>query len=140
MRRMCVAIVLAVVVGCGGSDAGSGGGTDPGPTCSIGSLTGTWRLHYVQMDGTCGPIPDETGHVDGTLSPTCTLTYRQVSADHCGLEMSFTCPTLDGQGTYTWVLAVHQASDTKLLGSGTVQVVDPAITCRGTYDLTVTKL
>ena len=73
MRNVLLIVVSLGAVACGG---------DPF-TCAIGSLTGTWRTHYVQTDGTCGAIPDETTILGGSGSGGATYTQQQISADHC---------------------------------------------------------
>ena len=68
MRRITAVLVVVVLAACGGSDSGSGGSS--GFTCSIGTGTsGSYRFHYVETNGTCGAISDETS-VPGTAAPT----------------------------------------------------------------------
>lgn len=143
---LAAATVFGAATACGGSS--SSGAAAPPPasfTCNIGNLSGAWRAHYVETNGTCGSISDETV-IAGSPAPSsnCTVQTAQVSSDRCKAEWAFTCPTTDGQGTVSWVVVLDQVSDSELKGSGTVQATDPALpppdTCRSTYDITVTKL
>lgn len=142
MRMKCALVVLALVgSACGGSDTSNPPPPppDPGFTCSIDSLSGTWRVHYVENDGACGPISDETVLIS-TFGAGCTVHSRVVSSDRCRIDYSLMCPTVDNQGTSNWVVSLQQTSATHLVGSGTVQVVHPVGVCRSTYDITATKL
>src|SRR5216684_2038592 len=128
---LAVVSVMAAIAGCGGSDHF---------TCAIGSLTGTWRVHYDQTNGNCGPINDETVIAGSPAPANCTIMTNQVSADHCRVDSAFTCPTADSRGSQAWVVTFTQTSNTQLAGSGTVQVNHPTLgTCRSTYNLTMTK-
>jgi hypothetical protein len=125
-------IALVILVACGSDSF----------TCTIGELAGgTWRLAYVETNGTCGPIPDETYN---TSTPgggqDCSIAARTISADKCHLETAFTCLTTDGAGIYSWTIVLDQTAPDRLEGTGTVQLQHPAGTCRGTYDLNMRKL
>jgi hypothetical protein len=131
-KLLSVAVAVAFLISCGGGHV----------NCQIGSLTGTWRLVYSQVDGNCGPIPSETVQA-GTVgaASSCVIQNQTISPDHCRIDSTFTCPTTDGQGTQAWTTVFHQDSDTSLSGTGTVQVNHPTLgTCRSTYNLTMTKL
>jgi hypothetical protein len=136
MKKLLGTLVPGVLLlsGCGGGSSSF--------QCSIGSLTGTWRLHYDQTNGTCGTIADETFIIGALGSGAgCTSQAQTISSDHCRLDTAFTCPTTDSLGTQAWVISLTQNSPTQLGGSGTVQVNHPTLgTCRSTYNLTVTKI
>lgn len=141
MKKIIAALALAFIVGCGGTDSTTTDPTPIGYSCSIGSLTGTWRFHYTETNGNCGPISDETGILGvGSGSSSCTTAYKRISADQCRMDAEFTCPTTDQQGTVSWVLVLEQVSNVQITGSGTVQGIHPAGTCRSTYAITVTRL
>lgn len=100
--------------------ASCGGGSDF--TCSVGSLTGTWRFKYQETNGTCGALQDETIILGTTTAPSgCTTSADLVSADHCRLDTSFTCPIISATvtGTQTWTETFSQVSAGELSGSGT---------------------
>jgi hypothetical protein len=110
-------------------------------TCALGELTGTWRIQYQEVNGDCGAIPDETSVFDPGTGSGCTRDTRTISADKCRLDTSFSCPTADRLGTSAWGLVVRQTSETRLDGTGTVQVSHSTLgTCRSTYTITVTRL
>ena len=103
--------------------------------CSLGSLEGTWRIHYEETDGNCGEIADETV-VQGATDPgadSCTYAASTVSADKCRWDTDFTCPTTDQRGTQRWTGVMTQTGEEELSGSMTVQLKHPMGTCRGTY-------
>lgn len=115
------------------------GGEEDFTECSIGQLTGTWRLHYREVNGNCGAIADETIMMSAA-EPTGTLTGAQISPDRCRMDIAFTAPTTDGQGTQTWTMVFHQTGPGQLEGTGTVQLNHYMGTCRSTYDLTMSRL
>ena len=137
LRISMPAVALALSLSaCGGSDT-------PSFTCTIGSLSGAWQTHYTESNGSCGPIVDETtvfGSSGGSSS--CTGVTANVSADHCAIDTTSTCPLSSTtiSGTQSWVIHFTQASLTELDGTGTVQVVSSAGSCRSTYAITVKKL
>ena len=138
-KPIAIAILLAVALAaCGGSDSGEGSDF----TCAIGELTGAWRLSYVELDGSCGPIPDETfiAPPGGAGDPACVVDYNSISADKCQLETDVTCPTLDNLGTQTWVWSIRQTGSGLLEGSATLQLNHTSGICRGTYDMTMSQL
>ncbi len=112
-------------------------------TCAVGKLAGTWRFHYVETSGSCGPIDDETGVFEpGTPSaPGCKINSQVISSDKCSVDTNFTCPTADGQATQAWTLALEQVAEDRLTGTGTVQLTNhPTLgSCRSTYTITVTR-
>lgn len=108
-----------------------------------GSLGGTWRTHYVETDGNCGPISDETSVLDTNTPPQpgCTQTTNTISSDKCRADLAWSCPTTDGNGTQSWVVVLTQTGPETIKGTGTVQLNHPtAGTCRSTYAMTLTKL
>ena len=130
-----VALALSLSA-CGGSDT-------PPFTCTIGSLRGSWQTHYTESNGTCGPISDETtvfGSSGGNSS--CTGVSANVSPDHCSIDTTSTCPLSSTtiSGTQSWTVHFTQSSPTELDGTGTVQVVSSAGSCRSTYSMTLKKL
>jgi hypothetical protein len=126
-----ISLLLALaVIGCGG---------DEPFTCALGNLTGTWRVHYVETDGNCGPVPDATVMMDSESG--CTVESQQVSADKCRKDSTVTCPTTDGLGTTTNVTVLTQVAADRIEGTTTVQLDHWTLgSCRSTYDVTVTRL
>ncbi len=118
--------------------------SQPFTACAIGSLTGTWRLTYVETDGTCGKISAETVVLaPGKQEPgasACTYAAAQISPDHCRMDMDFTCPLNGVAGTQRWVGATHQVSATELTSSMTASISSPSLgTCRSTYSVDWTQ-
>ncbi len=115
-------------------------GPAPFAACTIGELTGTWRIRYVKTQGSCGDLNDETVVMSAEppkLAAACTYAANNIGADKCTLEQDFTCPTLDNQGTQRWVGSYRQTAAGQLTGSVTLQADHPAIgMCRATYDVT----
>lgn len=50
--RAILILAISVLAACSSAD-------DVFTDCHIGELTGTWRTHYSETDGDCGPISDE---------------------------------------------------------------------------------
>lgn len=127
-KTILVAAVLAG--GCGGSDF----------ECAIGELTGSWRLHYEETDGTCGAIADETALFDpaGALPGNCVTNADNLSADRCEYDLDYTCtePTF----TQRWVSHFEQIDEDFMRATATLTFTDAAGSCRSTYDVTITKL
>lgn len=131
--------LVTLLVGCSSS------GAEPfyGP-CTIGELTGTWRVHYTETDGTCGKLADET-MVMSAASKTpqtsqCTYAASQVSQDKCRIDMDFTCPLTGIPGTQHWAGLYKQTGDGLLQGTFTAQASSPtAGTCRSTYSITMQR-
>lgn len=113
----------------------------------MGSLTGTWRVTYVETDGTCGKVADETVVItsgkSGATQPAstgCTYAADEISADRCRADLDFTCPLTGVAGTQRWIGATHQISATELTSSMTLTVTTPNRgTCRSTYTLDWTQ-
>jgi hypothetical protein len=130
--------LFVFIAACGCSSAGD---QEDSFTCTIGSLTGTWRTHYEETNGNCGPIPDETNvFKPGPPDPACTVRTDKVSADRCRYDSDWTCPTTDKNGTQQWTVVMRQTAAGRLEGTGTVQLNHATGTCRSTYNMTVTKL
>jgi hypothetical protein len=141
MTRRVTALIMAVAsvitAGCGAAD------DEPFTDCAIGELTGTWRIHYDETDGNCGPMPDETGIFDPSseMPAECSVQAKAISADKCRADLSWTCPTTDGKGTQKWVMVVRQRAATKLTGTATVQLDHSSLgSCRSSYAVTATQL
>jgi hypothetical protein len=135
------ALVAAAAAGCSGAD-------EPFRACSMGSLTGTWRISYRETNGDCGPIPDETVNIAAASSGSTsssgggcrTLAYG-ISADKCRVEQSFTCPSNDNRGTQSWTIVIQQTGPTSVSGTATVQLTHSTLgACRSTYAMTWTRL
>jgi hypothetical protein len=128
---------VLLAVACGGGD-----NEDEDFTCALGELAGTWRLHYVETDGTCGPIEDQSGIFNpGEPAPGCTLDSRIISADKCRLDTAFTCPLADGLAFQGWTIVLTQVASGRLSGTGTAELNHPSAgSCRSTYDIMVTRL
>lgn len=129
---MTAATVL--LLGCGGGEH------EEFTDCALGQLTGTWRFHYVETNGDCGPIADETVMMSAATEPTGSLAGAQISADRCRMDLAFTAATTDGQGTQTWTTVLFQTGPAHIGGTATVQINHPMGVCRSTYDVNVTKL
>lgn len=136
-----IRFVIILVLGTFGCSADDDKFTD----CHLGdgTVVGTWRTHYQETDGTCGPIPDETNIFDPNAAPQpgCTQSQAQVSADKCRVDLAWSCPTTDGNGTQSWVVVLTQTGPGTLKGTGTVQANHTSLgTCRSTYAMTLTKI
>lgn len=134
--RMFVALAVAVI-GCSSAESDK----DSSFTCAMGSLTGTWRTHYTETNGDCGPIPDETNVFNpGKFDPACTVRTNKFSADKCRWDADWSCPTTDKQGTQAWVMVTRQTGSDKLESSATVTLSHPTGVCRSTYTMSTTRL
>lgn len=139
MRTGAAAFLIVLSVACSSSNDGDA----PPVTCKLGELDGTWQVTYVEKDGTCGKIADETV----VLSPgaaadaqsKCTYNAQSVSPDKCRIDLDYTCPLATGAGSQHWVGALRHVADARVLGSMSVQVVLGGQTCRSTYDVTWTR-
>lgn len=135
-------VLLSALVGCSSSSSSG----KPFTACTIGSLTGTWRVTYVETDGTCGKVADETVVLSSAATPgapgtpSCTIAANQISPDRCRIDLDFTC-TLNGvAGTQRWIGATHQLSATELSSSMTLTLTSPSLgSCRSTYAVDWTK-
>lgn len=128
------------LLGCSSSSS------EPFTACTIGSLTGTWRVTYVETDGNCGKLADETVVMSAAASPgapgtpSCTFAANEISADHCRADLDFTCPLTGVAGTQRWVGATRQVSAGELSGSMTLTVTSPSLgPCRSTYAVDWTR-
>jgi len=133
MQRIIGLLLLVVLFGCGGQG-------EDFSDCSIGRLTGTWHMQYVEASGTCGPIADETVMMGATDTSGSVLHGALISPDRCQMDAAFTSPTLDGLGTQTWTMVVYQVGLERLEGIATVQIVHPMGVCRSTYDIVLVRL
>jgi hypothetical protein len=133
-NALAVTVLLLTAAACGSSD-------DDNFTCVLGELTGTWRVHYDETNGSCGPLEDETGIFGLEVPPGCDVQSRSISDDKCGADMAWACPTTDDLGTQQWVMVVEHTKQDRLSGTGTMQLVHPSLgTCRSTYAITITRL
>lgn len=118
----------------------------PALVCSLGELTGTWRVTYDEKNGNCGPIPAETVASDAAKPPKpsedpCTRRLHRVSSDRCRFDFDFTCPTTDGAGAQRWVGVTKQTAEDRLESDVTVELDHPELgVCRSTYTATWTRL
>ena len=127
-----------LVLGCSSSSTSS---ADEGPKCNIGQLTGAWHIIYLETDGMCGPITEQTVMMNGQPpggGDVCKFTKNSVSADKCSTVQEFTCPLASNTGNQQWTGTMRTVDETKLQGSYTLQVSGSA-TCRSTYAITWTK-
>lgn len=135
MRKAIVTLAVALGACSSSSD-------DKPFACALGELRGTWRIAYVETDGTCGALADETVVLsDGAAAQsasTCTTTTSEISADKCRLDTDTTCPLTGATGAQRWIGSLRHVADGRLSGSMTVQVTG-ASTCRSTYDVTWTR-
>jgi hypothetical protein len=135
--------VSALVFGMSVSGCASDDGNSEFNDCAMGDLTGTWRAHYDEVNGNCGPIADETAlfDPDADPGPGCIVNNSIISDDKCRADMDFSCPTTDDRGTQDWVMVMRHVGPGRLSGTATVQVNHPAVgTCRSTYNVTITQL
>jgi len=133
MKRFAVLAVLFCA--CGGSDRGGGGGDKS--FCSIGNLQGIWGIHYLETNGTCGPLPDQRAGAGRPVPYNCTVHSAPISADRCSIEVDASCPTIDGRGMQDWVITMRQTSYTRLEGRGALQITG---VCASSYDMTMDKI
>ena len=151
---------LIAACSCSSSTSGAGATDDhrasqppPAPfTCALGSLMGSWRIVYVESDGTCGRVADEVATVPTEDAPdagasadagvaACTYAARAISADKCSIDLDFTCPLNGLMGTQHWSGTLHQTSATTLGGSLGLQVSGATSgPCRSTYSVRWIKL
>lgn len=125
-----------LLLGCSSSSS-----ADDGPKCNIGQLTGAWRITYLETDGACGAITEQT--VTMSSQPpggggTCMFAKNEVSADKCTTAQAFTCPIAGSTGNQQWTGTMKTVEETKLQGTYTLQVTGAA-PCRSTYTITWTK-
>lgn len=116
----------------------------PFTDCRLGELTGTWRAHYTETNGDCGPIPDETavfspGKQDPATAGCKTLTAT-TSADRCRMDLDWTCPPAKGSGTVRWTGVLRHTGRDTLAADLSLQINIPAGYCRSTYLVTMTRL
>lgn len=135
MRTGAAALFITITtLACSSSDE------DEAVTCKLGELDGTWLVTYVEKDGTCGKIADETV----VLSPgaaaeaqsKCTYNAQTVSPDKCRLDLDYACTLATGTGSQHWIGTLKQVANARLSGSMSVQIVLNGQTCRSTYDIT----
>lgn len=115
--------------------------------CSLGELTGTWRVVYTRKDGDCGPLPADTLAADGInkTKPSedpCSYKLRRISSDRCRFDFDYTCPSDDAKGSARFVGVTKQTEEGKLESDMTIQLdhPDPDLVCQGTYGAVWTKL
>lgn len=139
-------LAAALLFGCGSTASSTGAPPAPPFTaCEIGQLGGAWLVSYTEVDGNCGPVPDETvvapsgapmkvgGGVDAG-GPQCTIAAQTISADKCEIDDDFTCTLLGGTaGTQHWSGALHQTSAVDIVGRVSLQLLEPMAACRSTY-------
>jgi hypothetical protein len=136
--RILPALFTAALVGC------SGGPTDDDDEpiqCSMSERTGVYLLEWTELDGTCGPIPDELVRIDpaSPLPDGCTLDAPDtVSPDECTLERSATCTDTTGLYLRSVSTTTQENDDASLVtGLVTVDVRNPdgSAACLSTYRL-----
>lgn len=140
MRRVFAFAALAMLAACSGTDE------KPFTDCRIGELTGTWKQHLDEIDGTCGKASDVTvilnpiAASDGGVDQNgCSTPIRSVSADKCRIDMQIACANKDGKSRFIYVLK-HTAA-TQLTGSVQFENDDRVYGyCRSTYNVTWTQL
>ena len=141
MKRLGLLVGMLLVCGCSGDDGGS-----KTPTGPCGKPNGTYRMHYTEQSGDCGPVADNLttyGTASGSTSTTSSCTGTQTpSADGCSITSSnVTCQTDSGfivvTGKMTWTPGEATGSatmDTEILNPSKVRI------CRSLYGVTYTKL
>jgi len=135
--RGWVGVACVLAAGCSGAD------DEPFTACKLGQLTGTWRTSYVELDGTCGRLADETVTLSASSvaesQAKCSYAANTISADRCRIEQDFTCPLATGSGQQRWTGVTRHTAEGTLQGTMTVQVTGPLL-CRSTYAVTTTRL
>ena len=132
---------LFLVVGCAPERDGL-------PACNRSDRTGTYLVEYIELSGTCGPLPDELAQFengrnisDGTTAPVCTDQTRTWSDDECTIAADYTCTTADA--VFSWETTTEQltSNGSELAGTGSVRrtELDGTVVCSGTYDVVATR-
>ncbi len=128
-------IMTGIVAGCG---------NEPFDACGLGTETvqGLWRVRATEVNGTCGPMPDQVVGVGaaGTRSDDdCEYELANLSADMCELLMDYSCTSSDGSVTHV-IGKLQHVADNSLSGTVNVTLYLPGDTCRSTYIWDWTKL
>lgn len=136
MGKNLLALGCLLVAGCSGS-AESSDDDDP-IECSAEDRLGTYLLEFTELDGDCGPLPDQLVRITGELSPGCTIDGEPtVSDDSCKVENSLTCIDPDTGQALTIVGVTTQETDSGSVITGTATItlrdVDGALLCLSTY-------
>lgn len=129
-----VLLFASILLAC--SDDGGNSGDGSAFTCSLGALSGTWRISYQETNGTCGNLPDETVNYDSPSAgnTNCKSSVSKLSDDKCRFDFEFACPTTDGKGTQQWSGVTKQTSATTTEADTTIQLSHPELgQCRSTY-------
>ena len=138
MNKLVISALVVTLYGCGG---GSGGAN-----MSCAPRSGSYKSHFVERDGYCGPIPDTVVVIGGAtaqqLANSCVGT-QDLSTDNCTITSDLKYP-LDDKYTVKTIGAVHWSVDGNS-ASGTVQVVQTFTStgyfvCSSLYDVTYTKI
>lgn len=136
MRATLCLLACGLAVGCG-SDVGDDF------TCAFGELTGVWRFSYVETDGTCGPISDETAVFDpgADLEDGCVEHYAEVSANLCRIEFDIECAVTQN-GTIRQIGVWEHVAPEEIFGTITMtgDIPEDDFYCRSTYSVYVVKL
>lgn len=111
-----------------------GSDSEPFENCTLGELTGAWRISYSEDDGTCGPLADETIVFDGSGGEGCEVLSFEVSEDQCEGALHTFCT--DGS-TFEQdnVLVLTQTGEDTIEGTFAVMYADSSFSCRSTYDV-----
>jgi hypothetical protein len=137
LRTLGIFALIASPLGCSSFD-------DTFTDCNLGTVTGTWRIHYAETSGNCGPLADETVMYNGNVTPTsaeCGAFSSTSSPDQCRMRGTSECPTADELGVQKWNWGLTQTAADQIEGSGTVQVSGTTDgDCESTYDVTITKM
>lgn len=129
---------LLVAAGCSGSE--SDGSDDEPVDCSAADRMGSYLVQFTELDGDCGPLPDQIVRLTDDLAEGCVLDDEPVvSSDQCRLENSVTCTDAGTGQTVTLVGVTTQQNDSGSLITGTatatVRDSNGVALCLSTYSL-----
>jgi hypothetical protein len=127
MRRLW-GLAIVTAMGCMVESGGPAGSS--GEACA--DRHGLYRQHYVETNGTCGPIPDVVSNVDDPLTPGCSYDVTSTQ-QNCHRVGTVTCRTSSGS-TSKATLTVTFTPDASH-GSGTAYI--QLDFCISTYALTL---
>lgn len=132
MRRV---VILVLIAGCASEDPEDA----PPGECNPDARRGTYFVQYDELDGTCGPLPDEiivTGtrqeEIDRLSELGCEMTTNRESDGGCRLDTVIECS--DGSKIAGYTIA-QDARAERIKGRVTLTGVG----CRSTYEATWTR-
>lgn len=115
---------------------------EPFTACHIRGISGTWQISYVELDGTCGTIPDEIVSLVGDQGPSgnCVVYNSLESPDMCRLDVDFECES-GPSSSVRWTGVLEHLDYDLVQGTMSGQVSSGGqAQCRSTYRSTWVKL